>query len=185
MASKAKSIGVVRAEQLAAGTQKHLANKGQLEFASATFTPAEITSRLQTLVSLRNEVNAAKAATKAKIAAEKAQAPALHSFIAAYEAFVKATFSNSPDVLADFGISKKARTPIKVEAKTAAVAKRKATRAARNTMGAKQRQAIKGDVTGVVVTPVAAPKPTVTVSSETSTRAPSTGTPTATTQHTA
>jgi hypothetical protein len=34
------------------------------------------------------------------------------------------------------------------------IAKRAATRAARHTMGPKQKKAVKGDVTGVVVTPV-------------------------------
>ena len=75
---------------------------------------------------------------------------------------MKVNFSTSPDVLADFGINPKARTPLTVEAKAAAVAKRTATRAARHTMGSRQKEGIKGDVTGVVVTPIAAPSPTVT-----------------------
>jgi hypothetical protein len=59
-------------------------------------------------------------------------------------------------VLADFGIHPKARTPPTVEASLAAVAKRRATRAARRTMGSQQKKAVKGDVTGVVVTPTTA-----------------------------
>jgi hypothetical protein len=42
--------------------------------------------------------------------------------------------------LADFGLNpKKARTPLTIEEKAAAAAKRKATRAARHTMGSKQK----------------------------------------------
>ena len=57
-------------------------------------------------------------------------------------------------MLADFGINPKARAPLTVEAKAAAAAKRAATRAARHTMGSQQKKAIKGDVTGVLVTPI-------------------------------
>jgi hypothetical protein len=40
------------------------------------------------------------------------------------------------------------------EQKVAAAAKLKATRAARHTAGSVQKKAVKGDVTGVIVTPV-------------------------------
>ena len=76
-------------------------------------------------------------------------------------AFAKASYRNSPDVLADFGITSKARVAPTVESKAAAVAKRAATRAARHTMGPKQKEGVKGDVTGVVVTPTKASSPTV------------------------
>ncbi len=165
---KGKSTEIALAGQLIAGTNKHFANTSQLAFASATFTPAQVTASLQTIVKLRNDVNAAQAATKAKLAAEQAQAPTLHSFMAAYESFVRATFSNSPDVLADFGLTKKARTPLTVDQKAAAVAKREATRAARGTMGSKQKKTVKGTVTGVVVTPISASHPVATVNSGTS-----------------
>src|SRR3979409_1224295 len=90
MATKGKSTGIALAGQLIAGTNKHFANTRELAFASATFTPAQVTSSLQTLVNLRNDVDTAKAATKAKLAAEKTQAPNLHSFMAALESFVRA-----------------------------------------------------------------------------------------------
>ena len=96
------------------------------------------------------------ATVKEKLAAEAAQAPALHDLLVAYVAFVRATFS-SASVLADFGLApKKARTPLTVEQKAAAKAKRDATRAARGTMGKKAKLAVKGDVTGVEITPVTA-----------------------------
>jgi len=78
----------------------------------------------------------------------------------AFVAFVKATFSKSPDVLVDFGLApKQAATPLTVEQKAARVAKGKATRQARGTMGKKKKLAVHGDVTGVVVTPVTASAP--------------------------
>jgi hypothetical protein len=157
---KGKNVEAALAEQLIAGTNKHLATVGQLMLASGTFTPAQVTGELQTLVNLRTDVDGTRAALAAKVAAEALQIPALHSFMATFVAFVKAAFSKSPDVLADFGLKpKKAPTPLTAEQKAAAAVKRAATRAARGTTSKKKKQAIKGDVTGIVVTPVTTSKP--------------------------
>lgn len=92
------------------------------------------------------------------MAEEKAQLPALLLFMAAYVAFVKATFGNVPDVLADFGLQpKKARKPLTAEKLAAAKAKNEATRAARGTVGSTKKKAIVGNVVGVTVTPITAP----------------------------
>jgi hypothetical protein len=153
-----KSTQASRAEQLIAGTKQHFASAASVAFAGGTYTPAQVEASLQTLVDLRGAVDAAKAATKAKVAAERAQAPSLRRFVSAYATFVKATFGDQPDVLAHFGMQpNKVRTPLTVEQKAAAAAKRKATRAARHTMGTKQKQDVVGNVTGVTVTAVTAP----------------------------
>jgi hypothetical protein len=186
MATKAKGKGTVvaLAEQLIAGTNKHLASMPQVMLVGGSFTPAQVTERLAALGNLRNDVDAAKATTKAKLAVEKANMPALRTFMGAMVAFVKAAFGNAPDVLADFGLHPKARTPLTVQAKTAAAAKRKATRAARHTTGPKQKMSVKGDVSGIVVTPITAEKPVATVSSGPSAPATSAGTTAAATPHT-
>jgi hypothetical protein len=148
------------AKQLIAGTQKHLATVGQLTFAGGTFTPSQVEAELQTLVTLRTDADAAKAAAKAKVAAERAQLPALRAFMLAFEQLVKAQFGTQPDVLADFGLQpKKARKPMSPEQKAAAKAKRAATRAARGIIGTRKRAAVKGDVTGVTITPVTSAQP--------------------------
>ncbi len=157
---KGKASDAVLAGQLVAGIGKHLATLVQLMFASDTFTPAQVVARLQTLIALRKGVNDARATLEAKLAAEAAQAPTLREFMLAFVAFVKATFSKSPDVLADFGLAPtKARTPLTAEKAVAKAAKGRATRRARGTMGRKKKLEIHGDVTGVVVTPVAASAP--------------------------
>src|SRR6516225_1833240 len=113
---KNKSKEASRAGQLIVGTKQHFANTASLAFAGGTFTPAQVETSLQTLVDLRDAVDAAKAASATKVAAEGAQAPALRSFMAAYVAFVKATFGAQPDVLAHFGLApRKAATPLTVE----------------------------------------------------------------------
>jgi hypothetical protein len=184
MSKSGKQTQAALAEQLIAGTKKHFTSATPVAFAGASFTPAQIETSFQTLIDLRTEVDTAKASAKAKVAAEKAQAPALRTFMAAFVSFVKATFGNSPDVLADFGLKpKKARAPLTVEQKAAAAAKRKATRAARKTMGSKQRKAVKGDVAGIVVTPLVAPPPVAAAPASPS--APTGGTTAGTAPHTA
>jgi hypothetical protein len=173
MATKqSKGTEAVLATQLVAGTQKHFANVASLMFASGSFTPAQVEAQLQQLAKIRTDVDNARAALQAKLAADTVQSPALLTFQREYVQFVKTTFSKSPDVLAEFGLkANKARTPLTIEQKAAAVAKSAATRSARGTKGAKQKLEITGDVTGVVVTPVTAAKPAAAVASGTSTPA--------------
>jgi hypothetical protein len=155
-----KASETTRATQIFAGFEKHLATVTSLTLASVAYTPAQVTAALQLLVSLYADVNTAKSVWKAKLAAEAAQAPALLSLMAALVSYVKLTYSESPDVLADFGLPPKTvKTPLTTEQQAAAVAKRKATRAARGTKGSKARLEVKGNVTGVVVTPVTASSP--------------------------
>jgi len=96
MGKRTKQNETTRAQQMIAGMEKHFANVPSLTFASATHTTAEVTSGLQTLVSLRKAVDDAKAVVKAKIAAEEAQAPALLELLNDLASFVKATFARRP-----------------------------------------------------------------------------------------
>jgi hypothetical protein len=164
MVTKSKGQGTVvaLAQSLSAGAAKHLSNVTNVILEGSSYTAAQIATKLQEVVSLRTDVDAAKATTTAKLAAETAQMPALRTFMSALVSYVKAAYGGAPDVLADFGIHPKTRTPLTVEAKAAAAAKRAATRKARNTMGSVQKKAVKGDVVGITVTPVTAAKPTVT-----------------------
>jgi hypothetical protein len=154
-----KSTEVALAKQLVAGTKQHFSNVSSMMFGNGSFTPVQVEAFLQTLIDLRTAVDEAKAQTKAKIVDEAAQAPSLRSQMAAYVAFVKAAFGNSPDALADFGLRpRKARTPLTIGQQAEAAAKRAATRAARHTMGSKQKQKVKGTIT-TIVTPPTAPAP--------------------------
>ena len=164
---RSKTAESTLAASLAAGTQKHLSTMTSIMVGGSTTTPAAAEAQLTALSTLRNDVDAARTALQAKVATETAQLPALRAFLVAFVAFVRGTFGNSPDILADFGLPpKKTKAPLTVEQKAAAAAKRKATRAARGTTGKKAKLAVKGNVTGVVVTPVtsapavsAAPQP--------------------------
>jgi hypothetical protein len=183
--NESKAAVVANAQQLIAGVTKHLGSTTQVTLLGSSFTPADLTTKLQQVVSLQSDVDAAKAATKSKLTAQKTSMTSLRPLMGALVAYVKASFGGQPDALADFGIHPKPRAAPTVEAKAAAVAKRAATRAARGTKGSVQKQAVKGDVTGVTITPTTAPQPVApnavgTTSSPTvgATRSAPTATPT-------
>ncbi len=159
---RGKKKETVLAQQMGAGIRKHFSNVSSLTFGNSPFTPAQIEASLQTLIDLRTAVEDARAAIQAKVAADNAQAAPLRSQMAALVAFVKVTFGNTPDVLADFGLKpNKARTPLTLDQKAAASAKRAATRAARHTMGSKQKKEVKGTITTIVASPTTPAAPPV------------------------
>jgi hypothetical protein len=178
-----KASETTRATQLIAGVQKHLANVTSLTLASVVYTPAQITTALTALVALYAAVDTAKSVVKAKLAVESAQAPALLSLMAALVSYAKLTYSESPDVLADFGLTpRKVPTPLTTAQRAVANAKREATRKARGTTSKKAKQAVKGNVVDVVVTPVTAGPPVASSAAPTP-PAPAAGATGGTTSH--
>jgi hypothetical protein len=134
-------------QNLISGTAKHFSTASSLAFGGATYTVASLTALLQSFVTLVNAVSVARAAYKAQLVAVRAQMPALLVVVHAYVQFIRATYGNSPDTLADFGLSpRKTAAPKTVAEKAAAVAQNLATRAARHTLGPKAKAAIKGTV---------------------------------------
>ncbi|HEY8086615.1 MAG TPA: hypothetical protein VIF09_02180 [Polyangiaceae bacterium] len=166
-----------RAESLSAGTTKHFPNASQeLTVGGANLSVTQVTGNLKQIATLRSDTTAAQTAARAKVATEKAQLPQLLLFMSAYVAFIRGTFGNQPDVLADFGLPpKKTRAPLTVEQKAAAKAKREATRKARGTVGPVAKLAITGNVTGVTVTPLVAPPSVPAAPPATTPSTPSTG----------
>jgi hypothetical protein len=156
-----KSDEATLALKLAAGIQQHFAATAQLYIAEKTLTPAQVAAQLQTLAALRTAVDAARAALQGKLADETTEGPALRAFYASVIGFVRIAYAGAPEILADFGLApRKARKALTAEQQAAANAKSQATREARGTVGKKKKLAIKGKVTGVVVTPITpAPPP--------------------------
>jgi hypothetical protein len=152
---------VATAKQFIAGVTEHFGSVTQITLLGRSFTPAEISSVFQSLVDLDAAVDAARVTTAAKVAAEAAQLPSVSALVSAMRTYVRATYGTSPDVLADFGLTPKARVQVSPETQVVANAKRKATRAARHTMGPKQKKGIKGTVTGPITIPTDA-SPAVT-----------------------
>jgi hypothetical protein len=180
MAKSGKETQASLAKQLIAGANKHFPDASvTLTIGGASYTVSQLTTLLQSFVDLRAASDAAKVAAKAKLVAERAQTPSLSGVISAFVKYVRATFGDSADSLADFGLSApKARTPISAEQQTVAVAKRKATRAARHTMGSQQKKGVKGTVeVTVTTTPLPATPAVVTSGGSTAATAGGTSTP--------
>jgi hypothetical protein len=176
MSTQGKNSQAALAKQLIAGVNKHFPNGSQqLQVGGATFTVTGLTTLLQSVVDNREAVEVSKAASKAKVQAEAAQAPSRRALMHALETMVRSNFGNSADVLADFGLAPpKARTPRTAEQKAVSAAKGAATRKARGTMGKNQKKNVKGSITAkLVVTPVT----TSTVSTPAAAPASATSTP--------
>ncbi|HEY5244022.1 MAG TPA: hypothetical protein VIJ22_21220 [Polyangiaceae bacterium] len=165
------------------GAKKRFPNGNQIiTIAGETVTVDQATAKMQTFVDNRDAVETAQAGATAKVAAERAQAPSLLAFIAGFVTFVRLTFNNAADVLADFDIPPpKVRTPQTAEAKAVAAAKREATRTARGTTSAKAKKSVKGNITAtLVVTPATSPAPAASPAPVATANAPGGGTPPAT-----
>jgi hypothetical protein len=133
-----------RARGLIAGTQKHLSNE-TLSFNGATFEPTALTQLFQQLIDALVRADAVKANWKDALKAMKDAKAAVVPTLGAYQSYVVNRFGNAPSTLEDFGIAPcKVRAPLTAEQKALAVAKRKATRAIRHTLGPKQKKNVKG-----------------------------------------
>jgi hypothetical protein len=157
MAKNTKTGKAARVAKVIAGTRMHFASGSQpvtLEGASTTIDG--VVNELQAFVDNRNKIVAARTEVINLVASEREGTAALNALLGAFIAFVRQTLGSTSPALADFGIPlRKARQPKTVEQKALANAKREATREARGTKGPKAKQAIHGNVTAVVVTPVA------------------------------
>jgi hypothetical protein len=151
---------VTRATNLAAGVAKRFSGMTSVMFDNSAETPAEIEDKLKGFVRDRTAVLVSKAAYEAAVAKANASQAVIVPYMGKLTDYVRAIFGNATEILVDFGIAPlKARTPMTAEAKVAANAKREATRKARGVMGPRERLQVRGDVTGVDITPVIEPAP--------------------------
>ena len=112
-----------------------------------TYAMADLKTQLQTFKTTFDA--AAKAKSDAATAEEAVQtmATTANEFVAATRDALKAALGKKSVALETVGVTpNKTPAPLTPEQEIAKVAKAKATRAARHTMGAKQKKAIKGQV---------------------------------------
>jgi hypothetical protein len=157
--SKNKADTLASVQALIAGTQKHFPS-GQFTLGDATYTTASLVQALQSLVDAFPPVTLAHASVKDTVAALRAKEKTVAPLMRAYRSYLRVTLGNAAQ-LSDFGLqAPKARTPLATDKRVVATAKLKATRTARGTTSKKQKLAVTGDVTGVIVTPVTHSAPT-------------------------
>ena len=131
-----------------------------LALGGQSFTPASLIAFFQSRIDAANQVVAAKAQW-IDLGKKYTTLDLTADLVArGLKQYVMNAYGAASPLLADFGFTPPKRTPLTVEQKTLAIARRAATRKARNTLGKKQKEAIKGTVPPTVpVTPVA-PSPT-------------------------
>jgi hypothetical protein len=141
-----------------------------------TYTRDELIAQFNTFIGTGETTKAARQEWLAATQAEQAGLLQVAPLRAAVRSVLQARFGTTGLGLSKFGFTP-GKTPKKsTTTKAGAVAKTKATRAARHTMGKVQKQAITGDVVGITVTPLVAGPPTPALGSTTPS-APAASTP--------
>jgi hypothetical protein len=153
-----------RDAQVIAGIGKYLQTVSSLPLLGSTYTPADLVKLVQSRIDSANGANASKATWHSKVVEDKTLNTKLTPVIRALRQHVINVFGEASPVLADFGFTAPKRATRTPEEKAAAAAKAKATRAARHTMGKKQKKDVKGTVptTAPATAPSPAPAPTPT-----------------------
>jgi hypothetical protein len=151
-------------QNLIDGLTKHASTLSSLTFGGTTHPTAVILAVLQARIASANAVLPTRATWQSTVAADRDERTKTQTFVSGLRQALQLAFAGSIDTLADFGLKpRKTPAPRTPEQKAAAVAKAKATRAARHTMGSKQKAKVKGTVTQTApATPPAAPAPSVT-----------------------
>jgi hypothetical protein len=159
-------------QALISGAEKHLPN-GSFNVGGTLVTTASLVQVFQTLADAIVAVNAAHVALKDAVAALSATNAKVGPVMRPFRRIVQGMFAGATQTLADFGLEPpKARKPRTAEQLAAAAAKAKATRIARGTASKKQKLAVKGNVTGVDIHPIAQPAAPATPSAPEASNAP-------------
>jgi hypothetical protein len=146
-------------QKLIDGLNKHGQTITSLMIQGASHPTAAIIAVLQERIDSAKTVVLSKATWQADVKADRDERAKTKAFVSGLRQALQVAFAGSIDTLADFGLKpRKARAPRTPEQKAAASAKAKATRAARHTMGSKQKAMVKGAAPQAV--PPTAPAPT-------------------------
>jgi hypothetical protein len=149
-----KATTLAHVQAIIGGTQKYFPN-GSFQIGNATYTTASLVQALKVLEDALSGLAAAHSSVKDAVTALRAAETTVTPLLRGYRTFVRVAFGTAAAQLADFGLQPpKARKPLDSDKRVVAKAKMKATRTARGTTSKKQKLAVKGDVTGVLVTPV-------------------------------
>jgi len=167
-------------QKLMDGITKHEQAISSLTIGGVAYKTADILAILQARIATANTTLSTRATWQSAVAADKGELTKTKTIVSGVRQAIQLMFAGSVDTLADFGLKpRKARAVRTPAQKAAASAKAKATRAARHTMGSKQKAEIKGTVPQAApATPPAAGAPTAGAT-PTATAAPA-GTATAT-----
>lgn len=152
MSTSPNTIAPTRIKQLAMlqkmleGLKKHEQALPSLLIQGKPFKPADLIAELQTRLDAANAVLATRATWQNAVKVDSNQRTTTKGFVSGLRQTLLVAFAGSVDALADFGLVGRKPRVVTPEKKVAAAQKAKATRAARHTMGKKQKAQIKGSV---------------------------------------
>jgi hypothetical protein len=168
-----------RVKQLAAnqtfinGLTKHADKLSALTVGGAPVKVADVVAALKAEIAAENAVAPAKATWEATVQAAKDQRAKTKTALTGVKQSLQLMFAGQVETLGDFGLKpRKQPAPRTPQQKAASVAKAKATRQARHTMGSVQKKAVQGDVAGVTVTPITVTHVSPPATTSTATSAP-------------
>jgi hypothetical protein len=131
-------------QKLIDGLNKHQAAFGGFMVNGAQVTTPQVVSKLGEIIATGLAVETTHASWQAAVKADLAERVNTAAFLSGVRQAILVAFHGQVDVLADFGLTQRKPRVLTPQQKQAAAAKAKATRAARHTMGPKQKAAITG-----------------------------------------
>jgi hypothetical protein len=157
MATPTRDEVLAELRGLQAGIQKNLATFTFI-VAGKTYSGPEALAFVETAIASALAVVEAHTQLRDAIDADKLFRSQNGTTLRALRDMIRLMYQDNVTTLAEFAIPpKKPRAPLSTEAMVARAAKARATRVKRKTLGKRQRLAIKGEVTGVDITPVTTP----------------------------
>jgi hypothetical protein len=130
------------------GLAKHEAALPSMVIGGKLRSSKDIATIVKTRVDASRAAVSNRAAWLASIQTEDETRVQTAALVSGLRKCVLVAFADQVDVLADFGLTPRKERVDTPEAKRVATERAKATRAARHTMGPKQKAAIKGEATG-------------------------------------
>ena len=159
--STSKASIVAALGKLIAGIQAHQAT-GVFLVDGKTLTAAQTVTVLQSIINALNAVIAAHGALKEAVATADSVSSENQDLVRDLRLNIQMLYSQSASILTDYGLAPRKGATLTPAQLLARAARAKATRAARNTMGTKQKAKITGTSVPVTTSPAAGGATTTT-----------------------
>jgi hypothetical protein len=154
--SKNRLVNTTADQSLVDGLTKHASALPPLLILGKTISVPDAVAVLQGRLTTAKTVVSNRATWENSVKADADERASTQAFVSALKQALQTAFATQVDTLADFGLkARKPRTPLTTEEMAVSIAKNKATRAARHTVG----PAVKAKIKGVVPTATPAPSP--------------------------
>ena len=131
-------------QALIAGLTKHATTITSLVIGGQSLTTAQIIAPLQARLASSTAAQSTRAAWQNAVKADTDERAKTKDFFSGLRKALEVAFAGAVDSLADFGLTPPKKRVVSPEKKVAAALKAKATRAARHTLGKKQKKSITG-----------------------------------------